>query len=186
MGEIWWTHDQNFTPLSSAILQKDKANNLFVIDEIVLTSAVAKQSALEFCERYKDYKQCRVVIYGDSFGHIGEKHGHTSDYLEIERILKREGFTVRIKAALSNPPIKAGQNSLRAKICNAKDERTLFVNPHKCRYVDKGLSTVQLKKGSSFQEEDSEYQHITTALRYLTHMEFPVNQTVGKVSQSTW
>lgn len=185
MGDIYWTHDQNYTPLSSAIIQKDKGDNLFVIDEIILNSAVAKQSALEFCDRYKDHKACKVIIYGDCFGHIGEKHGQTSDYLEIERILRKEGFRVQMKAAISNPPIKAGQNSLRAKICNAKDERSFFVNPHKCRYVDKGLSTVQLKKGSSFQEEDSEYQHVTTALRYFTHSEFPIKQR-GGVSQSAW
>ncbi|MDY0251150.1 MAG: hypothetical protein RBR45_14040 [Pseudomonas sp.] len=185
LGDIFWTHDQNYTPLSSAILQRDAKQNLYVVDEIVLNSAVAKQTALEFCDRYKDFKSCKVHVYGDSFGHIGEKHGQTSDYLEIERILRREGFQVLMKAAMSNPPIKAGQNSLRAKICNAKGERTLFVNPHKCPYSDKGLSTVQLKKGSSFLEEDSEYQHITTALRYFTHAEYPIRQP-GGTTQSSW
>lgn len=184
MGDILWTHDQNFTPLSSAIMQADKENNIYVVDEIILNSAVAKQTAVEFCDRYKDFKKCQVIIYGDSYGHIGEKHGHMSDYLEIERILKKEGFRVRMKVPRSNPPIKDGQNSLRAKICNAKDERSFFVNPHRCKYADKGLSTVQLKKGSTFQEEDSEYQHITTALRYFTSVEFPIKPRGGKKTTS--
>ena len=49
-----------------------------------------------------------------------------------------------------------GQNSLRARILNAMDEINFFVNPSICKYTDKGLSTTQLKNGSSFQEEDSQ------------------------------
>ncbi len=184
MGEILWTHDQNYTPMSSAIIQRDH-DKLYIVDEIILNSAVSKQAALEFCDRYREHKQCQVAIYGDSYGHIGEKHGHQSDYLEIEQILKREGFRVRMKAPRRNPAIKDGQNSLRAKICNAKEERTLFVNPNKCKYADKGLATVQLKKGSSFLEEDSEYQHITTALRYFTNVEYPIKAR-AKTAASTW
>jgi hypothetical protein len=186
LGDIIWTHDQNFTPMSSAIIQKDKDDSLFVVDEIILNSAVAKQSALEFCERYKDYKKCRVLVYGDASGRIGEKHGHTSDYIEIERILRKAGFNVQMKIPNSNPAIKDGQNSLRAKICNAKEERSLFVNPSKCKYVDKGLSTVRLKKGSTFQEEDSEYQHVTSALRYFTDFEFPVKGKYVPSGQQNW
>ncbi len=185
LGDIIWTHDQNFTPMSSAIIQRDN-DNLYVVDEIILNSAVAKQSALEFCERYKDYKKCRVLVYGDVSGRIGEKHGHPSDYIEIERILRAAGFTVQMRIPRSNPAIKDSQNSLRAKICNAKNERTLFVNPTKCKYVDKGLATVQLKKGSTFQEEDSEFQHVTTALRYFTDVEFPVKGNYVKTGQKQW
>ena len=184
LGDILWTHDQNFTPLSSAIMQR-KDDVVYTVDEIVLNSAVAKQSALEFVDRYKNFKRCQVVIYGDNYGHIGEKHGHISDYLEIEQILKKEGFRVRMEVPRSNPSIKDGQNSLRAKICNAKGERSFFVNPSKCRYADKGLASVQLKKGSSFQEEDSEFQHITTAMRYFTHAEFPI-QEISTTTTATW
>jgi len=174
LRHIIWTHDFNFTPLSSAILQRDTQDNIYAVDEIVLKSAIAKQTAFEFCERYKDHKDCVVLVYGDSSGHVGEKHGHKSDYIEIEQILKKAGFRVRMKVPRGNPAIKDGQNSLRAKIVDALGIRSFFVNPKKCKYVDKGLSTLQLKKGSTFQEEDSEYQHITTALRYFTDVEFPI------------
>jgi len=174
LRHIIWTHDFNFTPLSSAILQQDEKGNLFVVDEIVLKSAIAKQTAMEFVERYKDDTHCVVTIYGDASGHIGAKHGHKSDYIIIEEILKKAGFQVRMKVPLSDPPIKDGQSSLRALIEDALGKRRLFVNPKKCKYVNTGLSTLQLKEGSSFQEEDGEYQHITTALRYFTNVEYPV------------
>jgi hypothetical protein len=182
MGHIIWTHDFNFTPLSSAILQQDDNGDVFAVDEIILKSAVAKQTAYEFCERYKDYKNIPVYIYGDASGHVGEKHGHASDYMQIERILKKEGFRVRMRVPRSNGAIKDGQNSLRAKICDATGKRSLFVNPQRCKYTDRGLATVQLKEGSTFQEEDSEFQHITTAMRYYTNVEFPI---AGKVTART-
>lgn len=182
LGHIIWTHDFNFTPLSSAILQR-KGDDLYIVDEIVLTSAVASQTAVEFCDRYKDHKHCLVTIYGDSSGKIGEKHGHKSDYTNIESILKQNGFRVKMKVPKANPAIKDGQNSLRAKILNSMSDRSLFVNPAKCKTCDKGLYTVQLKQGSTFQEEDSEYQHITTALRYFTAVEFPVAKRTATQSK---
>lgn len=172
-GTIFWCHDFNFLPMSSAIAQRE-GDNLFIVDEIVLDHAVARDTAVEFVERYKDHKNCQVVLYGDASGRIGEKHGHVSDYIEIETVLKSNGFSVQRKVPLANPAIRDGQNSLRGKILNAAGERSLFVNPEKCPTVDKGLKTVQVKKGSSFQEDETnQAQHITTALRYFTNIEFP-------------
>ena len=172
--EIIWTHDFNYTPLSSAILQVDEKKNVYMVDEIVLESAVAKNTALEFVERFKDCKGQLVKVYGDAQGHHGEKHGHKSDYMEIEEILRKNGFSVQVKAKRNYRPIKESQSSLRAKVLNAAGERSFFVNSAKCKYGDKGLKLTQLKKGSTFQEADSEYQHMTTALRYFTDVEFPI------------
>lgn len=175
---IHWCHDFNFTPLSSAICQIEQGK-IYVVDEIILESAVARESAQEFIEKYKGCTRQTVKIYGDASGHAGEKHGHESDYIEIRKVLKQAGFdNIIMKVPRSNPPIKDGQNTLRAKILNAAGERTLFVNPSKAKRVDKGLKTTQLKEGSTFQEEDSPYQHVTTALRYFTHVEFPIRQGV--------
>ena len=181
LGHIIWSHDFNFTPLSSFVAQEDAQRNTYAVDEIVLQSAVALQSAKEFCARYKDHKNCLVKIYGDASGHAGEKHGHASDFIEIERHLKKEGFRVQMRVPRANTTIKDGQASLRARICDAMGVRRFFVNPTKCRFLDKGLGTLQFKKGSTFQEEDSEFQHITTAARYYTAVEFPINGNTATV-----
>ena len=76
----------------------------------------------------------------------------------------------------TNPAIKDGQASLNAKICDAMNTRSFFVNKGKCPMLHKGLSTLKLKGGSTFQEEDAEYQHITTAVRYYTAVEFPIKK----------
>lgn len=186
--QLCWMHDQNFTPLSSAIgVIRD--DNLYLLDEIVLTSAVSKQSAMEFVEKYKDHQNKHVKIYGDAAGKAGEKHGHASDYTDIEGVLKANGwkYTRCVKAA--NPAIKDRQNAVRAKVCNAVGERHLFINPSKAPWCDKGLSTVQLKKGSTFQEDDSnQYQHITTAIGYMVESLWPVRDkaTAGVPMGGRW
>ena len=192
---IHWMHDFNFVPLSSAICQieskKKKINkgtinekiinvdHIYCIDEIVLESAVAKNAAIEFIEKYKGYERVPVYLYGDASGRVGEKHNIESEYITIKKILQKAGFEVHERYPKANPSIKNGQNSLRAKILNADGERFLHVNPTKAKYCDEGLLTVQLKDGSAFQEKESKFQHITTALRYFTNVLWPVSGGLG-------
>ena len=178
---LLWFHDFNFTPMSSGIgVIRD--NNLYALDEIILTSATTEQSAFEFIERYKDHQNKTVFIYGDPAGKAGEKHGHKSDYTQMESILRSNGWNFVRKVKAAAPAIKDRQNSVRAMIKNAKGERRLYVNPNRCKYIDKGLSTVQLKKGSTFQEEDSDFQHITTAIGYFIDYDFGINKNSFTVS----
>ncbi len=180
--QLLWMHDQNYTPLSSAIGVRD-GDDIYLCDEIVLTSAVSKQSALEFVQRYKDHKNKNVIIYGDPAGRAGEKHGHASDYTDIEDVLKSNGWTYTRRVKKKHPAIKDRQNSVRAKIKTADGKRSLFVNPSTAEWCDKGLATVQLQDGSTFQEDQkNKYQHITTAIGYMSDYEFPVDDVVFDVN----
>lgn len=176
--QLCWMHDQNFTPLSSAIgvRRGEKGKDLYLLDEIVLISAVSRQSALEFVERYKDHKNKTVMIYGDPAGKAGEKHGHKSDYNDIEDVLLAHGWKFQRRVKKAHPAIKDRQNAVRAKVLTADGQVSLYVNPKKAEYCHKGLSTVQLQKGSTFQEDQTnEYQHITTAIGYMVDYEWPVS-----------
>lgn len=172
--QLLWMHDFNYTPMSSAIGVIRNKSDLFLLDEVILTSAVARQSAIEFCERYKDHKNRKIMLFGDPAGKAGEKHGHASDYTEMEKVLKSNGWQVIRKVKAAAPAIRDRQNAVRAKIKNAADEVSLFVNPTAAPYCHKGLATVQTKKGSTFLEEDSEYQHVTTAIGYCIDHIWPV------------
>jgi hypothetical protein len=151
-----------------------RENNLYLLDEIILTSAVAKQSALEFVDRYRNHQNKNVIIYGDPAGRAGEKHGHASDYTDMEDVLLKAGWKFERRVKNKAPAIKDRQNAVRAKIRNAAGDVSLFVNVDNCPYTHKGLSTVQLKKGSTFLEEETEYQHITTAVGYMVDYEYPI------------
>jgi hypothetical protein len=169
---IQWTHDFNYSPLSSCIIQ-DFENQNHVVDEIILQSASAQNTAFEFIERYKNHRVKKCFIFGDYSGRNGENHNQSSDYKVIEKILHDNGWMTS-RHVKPNPLIKNRQNSLRALICNNKGERRIFVNVRKCRYVDSGLSRTSLMKGSSYQEIEDEFQHITTALGYWAWTRFPI------------
>lgn len=173
--QLMWMHDQNFTPLSSAIgVRRNDGRDLYLLDEIVLISAVSKQSAAEFVDKFKDHKNKHVLIYGDPAGKAGEKHGHASDYTDIEGVLKANGWTYTRKVKPAHPSIKDRQNAVRAKILTASGETSLFINPVTAPWCHKGLSTVQLQMGSTFQEDQkNDYQHITTAIGYCIDVEWP-------------
>ena len=181
-SNLIWTHDQNFTPLSSAIIQRYKQKDGggykdYIIDEIVLDSAVAKNSALEFIERYKGYRGI-VELCGDVRGNVGAKHGHTSDFELIEKMLRDEGFRVMNRVPTTNGAIKDRQNSLRARLCDAEGVRRLFVNPETAPMADKSLAMTKLKEGSTYQEEDARWQHIGTAIGYYSAIQYPVKGSV--------
>ncbi|MCK4826684.1 hypothetical protein KA005_63695 [bacterium] len=176
--QLLWMHDQNFTPLSSSIGVRED-NKLFLMDEIVLESATSTQSAQEFVEKYKNHKNKHVLLYGDPSGRNGEKHGHVSDYIEIESVLKSKGWRVERRIQTAHPAIKDRQNAVRAKIKTVSGDTTLFVNVEKAPWSHKGLATVQLQKGSSFQEDQkNKYQHITTAIGYCIAYEWPIDEVI--------
>lgn len=172
---INWTHDFNFVPLCSAILQEDTVGNIYAVDEIVIHGAEAKDCAAEFIDKFKGHEKCPVYIYGDADGHKGSKHGLESNYMIIKKLLNKAGFKVYMKVPRENGPIKDGQNALRAKIKDATGKRSFFVNPSKCPVVDL-LGSVELKKGSSFQEDRDEQggQDMGTAIRYFVNAKYPM------------
>lgn len=176
---LLWMHDQNYTPLSSAVGVR-RGNSLYLLDEIVLTSAVSRQSAIEFVEKFKNHQNKVVFLYGDPAGRAGEKHGHASDYTDIEQVLRANGWKCIRKLKPAHPAIKDRQNAVRGKIRSADGAVSLYVNPVTAKWCDKGLATVQLKEGSSFQEDDkNKYQHITTAIGYCIDYEWPLDRKVA-------
>jgi len=176
--QLLWMHDQNFTPLSSAIGVRD-GSSLYLLDEIVLESATSKQSAMEFVERYREHQNKHVLLYGDPSGRNGEKHGHASDYVDIEQVLQANGWRVERRIKRAHPAIKDRQNAVRAKILTASGDVSLFVNPDTATWCHKGLATVQLQKGSSYQEDQkNQYQHITTAIGYCVDYEWAIDSFV--------
>jgi len=178
--QLLWYHDFNYTPMSNGVGVK-RDGKYYLLEEIILTSAVAEQSAIEFVERYKNHKNKHVIIYGDPAGKAGEKHGHASDFTDMEDYLRANDWKYTRRVPKKHPAIKDRQNAVRKQIKTANGDVSLFVNTKNAPYTHKGLSTVQLKKGSSFQEEESDYQHITTAIGYMIAYDNPVLELVAEI-----
>jgi hypothetical protein len=96
-------------------------------------------------------------------------------------VLLSNGWTFERRVKSAAPAIRDRQNAVRAKIANAAGAVSLFVNPGKAPYTHKGLSTVQTKKGSSFLEEESDFQHVTTAVGYCVDYVWPVGGAMFKL-----
>lgn len=167
--DIYWCHDFNYNPLSSCLCQRH--NGIFyVVDEIVLEGAIARNAATEFVNRYGKYKNIKIYIYGDASGKNGAKHGQSSNYSEIYDYLKAEGFqNVELRVPAANPPIKDRHNIVRAFIETAAETRALFVNNKKAPTLHEGLMGTSYKKGSTIIEVEDKNQHITTALGYMLY-----------------
>ena len=94
----------------------------------------------------------------------------------MEEVLSAHGWRFTRNVQRKHPAIRDRQNAVRAKIKTADDYISLFVNIEKAPYCHKGLATVQLQEGSTFQEDQkNEYQHITTAIGYMVAFEWPIN-----------
>ena len=136
---------------------------------------------MEFVEKFKNHDNKMVYIYGDPAGRAGEKHGHKSDYTEIEDYLRLHNWKFERRVRPAAPAIKDRQNAVRARIKNARGDVQLKVNPKKAEWCHKALSTVQFKEGSSFQEDaKNKYQHISTAIGYFIDWHWPVGRIITR------
>lgn len=165
-----WSHDFNLNPMSSVVAQL-KGPEVRVADEIVLETASTPEAIAEFKARGYDQHPAGVVIYGDAAGRAGDTRSKSSDY----QILRQAGFTSQ-KVPAANPSLRDRHNAVNTRLENAGGEVNLAIDP-RCRTLIKGLETTTYKSGSGLESESFE-QHITTALGYLIHREFPLR---GKI-----
>lgn len=172
--KLYWCHDFNFDPLSSAV-GVIRHGSLYFLDEIILSSSTPRQTATEFISRYKQHYKREVDIFGDASGKIGEKHGHPSSYIEIENMLREDKWAITRKVKPRNPAIVDRQNATRALIKNALGEVRLFINPKSCPTLYKGLKTLCYKQGSAYLEEETREQHVCTAINYMIEYLWPIS-----------
>lgn len=176
---VLWSHDQNMAPMSSVIVQQFGSLDV-AVDEIIIKGADADMVADEFLDRYKG-KVEKVSLFGDSFGHNGHNHGLGTYYKTIKKRLTLEGITVIDKTLKKNPSIKWGQQTVRQRIKDCFGMIHFKVNPNKCPYLDTQLQSGKLKEGSTQHEEETDFQHIGTAVRYMHHKLYADNTARGIV-----
>lgn len=184
---ILWTHDFNIgvgKPMSSCLCQIKKVGylvngepttrqELHCFDEIILNGSDTYEAIEEFKGRYPVAYPRSVVVYGDASGNARDTRSNLTDYT----LLRKAGF-VNQKVPRSNPPVRDRHNAVNAMLCNAAGDLRIKIHP-RCKTLIKGLETVQIKKGSSYLEEETYSQHVTTALGYLINQEFPIVKYVS-------
>lgn len=116
-----------------------------------------------------------VRVFGDRNGKNNDTRGNRSDYQIIQAALQKyrnkngQPIKVNMQVPNINPPVRARQNIVNAHCLNDKGDVRLYIYKD-AKTVDEGLRLTKLKKGSSYQEDDSDYfQHVITAVGYYIH-----------------
>lgn len=133
----------------------------------------------------------QVRIFGDRNGKNNDTRGNKTDYdiivRELQQFRKPNGQAIRVNMQVpnANPPIRSRQNVVNAHCLNDNGDVRLFVYKD-AETVDEGLRLTKLKKGSSYQEDDSDpFQHVTTAVGYYIHYYKMSTEKIGTLKPFT-
>ena len=161
--------DFNVNPMS-AIVGVKSADQLFLLDEIILPNSNTTELSAEIKRRYPKHK---IRVYPDPSGRARKTSaaGGVTDFA----ILEQNGFTVI--APRAHPPVADRINEVQAMLQNANGQRRLFVSK-KCKDMIKSLDGLVYKEKTGAPDKDSGLDHITDALGYLVHSEFPIRKPI--------
>lgn len=161
--------DFNIVPMSATVGIK-VANQLHIVDEIVLPNSNTTEMSQEIKSRYPGYK---IYVYPDPAGKARKTSavGGVTDFT----ILEQHGFYVVSPNA--HPAVADRINEVQAMLCNTIGERRLFVSP-KCKELIKSLDGMAYKQGSSVPDKTLGLDHITDALGYKIHSMFPIGGSI--------
>jgi hypothetical protein len=179
---LLWALDFNVDPMCSVVVQR-AAENVTVLDEIVLSRATTLQACEEFEARFPRHP-AGLVVYADATGARLQTAG-TSDVAILRGFFRNGAWgEVAFKVPLSNPAVRDRVNLMNAKLAAASGERTLVIDP-RCRELIKDLEQVTYKEGSQVidKERDPRRTHLSDALGYLVWQEFGGMGTVGERGQ---
>jgi hypothetical protein len=173
---------------------------LNIIDEIFANDINTEQHCQIFYDRItrnekisallKSGRKLRVIVYGDASGGASGERRHTSasesDYSIIQRFFNRHSqeFIFERRVPAGNPAVKDRVNAVNAMFCNYNGTRRLAVHERCKRVIQDCREHSWSMDGSGNQlpvlsTKKPDIGHISDALGYLVHFEFPIKGTIG-------
>ena len=170
-------HDFNIgqgKPMSMAIGQY--ISGVFhIFDEFILDGFSTPRLMEEMSESGIFENMNTFRIFGDCNGKNRDTRGNATDYDIILKFIqtyrRKNGSypTAKMEVPSSNPPIRTRQNFVNSSCLNDLGECRLYIYSD-APTVDEGFRLTKLKKGSTYQEDDSDrFQHVTTAVGYYIY-----------------
>lgn len=171
-AELYIGLDFNVDPMSAAVGVK-VADQLHIVDEVCLPNSNTQEMAQEIQARYPKHK---IRAYPDPAGRARKTSaaGGVTDFT----ILEQSGF--RVTAPRKHPAVADRINEVQALLKNASGEMRLFIHP-RCEQLIKGLDGMTYKPGQSVPDKSLGLDHITDALGYLIHSEFPISKPITRI-----
>ena len=164
LGTIYCGIDFNLDPISCTVGIIEDKNNMHIIDEIEMYGSRTEELADEIKNRYPGQK---VICYPDASG----GHRSTSSNMTDHMILRNAGFEV--KAPKSNPAIRNRINALNSRLCNAKGETHLTIEPS-CKKLIECLRKLPYRKGTNLPDKTMGLDHMFDGVSYMIHYIWPL------------
>ncbi len=164
-GTILIGMDFNVDPMTACVCSR-VGDQLHIWGEIILPNSNTEEMCTEISNRYPNRE---IAIYPDPSGRA-RKTSAPIGQTDLT-ILKSYGFDVR--SPKQAPAVVDRINEVNAVICNANGDHRLFVNSQ-LEYMIECLEMLVYKEGTSQPDKSMNIDHITDALGYLVHSEFPI------------
>lgn len=164
-GSVLVGMDFNVDPMT-AVLASRASDELHAWGEIVIRNGNTEEMAAEIRGRYPDR---RIEVYPDPSGRARKTSAPVgqTDFTLLER------EKLRTNAPSQAPAVVDRINEVNALLCNTEGRRRLFVHPD-CKHLTEALDDLVYKEGTSQPDKSMGLDHITDALGYLVHVEFPI------------
>lgn len=165
--------DFNVSPMTCVIGQR-VVDQLHIFDEISVNDSNTEEMAREIRTRYPQPRH--ITVYPDPSGN-SRKTSAPAGQTDFA-ILRSFGMTVLAPKAA--PPVVDRINDVNALCKSAAGVRRLYVHPSRCPQLVTALENLPYKKDTSQPNEaatgpdGTQLVHITDALGYLVHTEYPI------------
>lgn len=164
-------HDFNIgqgKPMSAAIGQN--VNGEFhIAKNFIIEGFDTNEIIQEIIQSNYIPKSSLVRVFGDASGQSRDTRSGTTDYDIIQKHLTKAGYQNELHVPSANPLIRDRQNIVNSYCMNDLGQTRLYIYKE-AETVDEGLKLTKLKKGSTYQEDDSDaFQHVVTALGYYIY-----------------
>ena len=162
--------DFNVDPMSACVAYR-AADQLHVFDEIEIRDAGTEEMCAAIKARWPGR---RITVYPDP---SGQQRRTSAPVGKTDlSILRSHGF--QVSAPSSAPPVVDRINEVNT-LCGGEGAPVrLMVNP-RCRKLIQGLQRLTYRPGTSVVLKTKGYDHMTDALGYLIHREFPLEDRTG-------
>jgi phage terminase large subunit len=158
--------DFNLDPMTATI-SYIMDGKMYVFDEIQIWSSNTDELVEEIHNRYKGKK---IVAYPDP----AARQRRTSAARRTDAsILQNAGFVLKMPSR--HMSIRDRVNSANSKMCNANNERGVFISP-KCRNLINSLAKHTYKEGTSVPTKNEGWDHLTDALSYKISYLYPITK----------
>lgn len=160
--------DLNVSKMTAVVFVKYK-DGLHIMDEIVLRNTNTDEICQALRERYPGKK---IYIYADPAG----KQRRTSARDNTDHTIITQ-WGMELRSPRAHPLVKDRINAVNRLLCNADEQRHLFVDP-KCKESIESLSKQQYKPGTSIPIKDAEfgYDGVNDGIGYAVSFLYPLRK----------